>query len=698
MKRAALVISIFLGTAAALAAWSYSSFQTNYILTARASAEAAGVRQSLVGLDQLEKLGSRGVMIALDRSLFDKINAALSGKSVTIHSEHLQDDVRLTVSAASLTPAAGRMAASVDVVARAASSAIEVGFHVEGFAYFAGITSRTGDAGAEGPVFSANFRMVPVSLVPSIRFGFVNLTGRRFANDLVTAGVMRLLFDKLTWSAPYIPRLAIPDMKPFTLTQHFGENGSGTLVAAVTPPHIAFERWLDVTAPIFTSRGVVLASSLSENRPVPAELAVQQEGAVDAAGLEADERSVDARSSSIRELFDKDVAITIGADALTSLSSSLSAALAGKVISARGQSVSGRFFDKKWSDKILGDGGFFAEAADSGRIEASVAVSAPTLSMDANVGPKLTAPVTVSVSAPIHVHVDPLIGGGVGTVVGIVGSGSAVINARLGTGDFPFEGHHVAMVGPDIACTVAHITALTDGKLKIGSGWATVPQIGAKIDQLIGKDPLDPVILFGLPLTRPLVQQEADAQRRTGSYVVKGLFATASLSAFAARARLDGYRMSFAFDASIGETAPEQPTSDQVSRLKKAASDHWAAANPQRCPDVEGIRIEIGDVEIGPNNEVVKFLKNAWSDITTGPGKENEVRKLLDRMSAAAGSYDDETKRLANDVGALASMMFPANTAAGHAAGELGKSTIKVLTNPAGAAADFGTQLFNGFK
>ena len=72
--------------------------------------------------------------------------------------------------------------------------------------------------------------------------------------------------------------------------------------------------------------------------------------------------------------------------------------------------------------------------------------------------------------------------------------------------------------------------------------------------------------------------------------------------------------------------------------------------------------------------------------------------KLLGRIQAAAGGYDDATKQLASDLGAMAQAAFPHDSAVGHAAGEAVKSVTKAVTNPAGAARDFGHQLMRGFK
>jgi hypothetical protein len=135
-----------------------------------------------------------------------------------------------------------------------------------------------------------------------------------------------------------------------------------------------------------------------------------------------------------------------------------------------------------------------------------------------------------------------------------------------------------------------------------------------------------------------------------------------------------------------------------LNRLRKAATDHWNATMRQPCPDLPGIRIEVGDLEIGPNGEIMKFIRNAWNDITKGPGKNNEVVKLLGRIQAGAGKYDEATKKVANDIGDLAKRAFPTDSGVGHAAGELAESVTILATNPAGAVGGFIHQLGRGFR
>ena len=384
---------------------------------------------------------------------------------------------------------------------------------------------------------------------------------------------------------------------------------------------------------------------------------------------------------------------------MTKLTDQLAGALAGFNISIQGKSISGRLFDKKWRDDILGEGGFFAEIQDASRIQGQADLAKPSVVLEPERGPTLSLPVSASFSAPVHVHFDPLIGGGIGTVIGMQGSAGTTLRAWFATTRFPFEGRTIAVAGPVMSCALLDIDARTDGRLKIGDGVATVPQIGAKVGVLVGSNPLAPSLIAGTPISMTILPPDKQAERSSARLsVVDGLFASFSLNDFSAQLGAEGYRIASSFDVALGNEPFPPPSPEDVERLRKAAIDQWNATMRQPCPDLPAIRIEVGDLEIGPNGEILKFLKNAWNDITKGPGKNNEVVKLLGRIQAAAGSYDEATKKAANDVGAMARRAFPTDSGVGHAAGEVAKSVTTLATNPGGAAAGFVHQLGNGFR
>ncbi|KRR02107.1 hypothetical protein [Bradyrhizobium valentinum] len=675
--------------AAAGAATLYTTYQREYILTETAKAEFVGLQQSLHGLQNFTQSSGDGAFIALDKSMFDKMGAALTGQTVTVHSKELDDDIRLTVRSVTLRTEPGRMVARLDLTAADTKRGLAAGLDVEGFLIYAGTTEENSVA-QDSPTDAANFKFIPVKVAPQLQYGFLNLRGRQLTSETITAGTLSFLFDKLALKATYRPHFSFSVGSPETITQHFGDNNSGTVELTAMPSPFHFDQWLTVVAPVFTPKGVVLTATLAPTRQAPSAVGVALPDTVNADDLSRARQEVQAKAGVLDGLFSRDVAVTIGRTAFTKLTDQLANTLAGFSISVQGKAISGRLFDKKWRDNILGEGGVFAEIRDAGWIKGRVNFAKPSVVLDQAQGPSLSLPVSASFIAPVHVHFDPLIGGGIGTSIGMQGSASTTLRAWFGTTKFPFEGRTVAVAGPVMSCGLLDIDARTDGKLKIGDGVATVPQFGAKVGVLVGSKPLAPSFIAGAPITMTILPPAKQDERSTARLsVVDGLYASLSLDDFAAEPSSDGYRLSSSFSVVLGNHPFQQPSSEYMERMRKAAIDHWNATMRQSCPNLPSIRIEVGDLEIGPNGEIMKFLRNAWNDITKGPGKNNEVVKLLGRIQAAAGSYDEATKKAANDVGDMARRAFPTDSGIGHAAGELGKSVTIAVTNPVAAVTGF---------
>lgn len=700
MRKPVLVAACLIGLAAAGGLGLYATYQREYLVTETEKAEFIGLQQSLGGLESFAKLGGDGAFVALDKSLFDKISAALSGQSVTVYSKSLDDQIRLTVRSATLRAEPGRMVAQLALTATDTKRGLGVGLDVEGFVYYAGITEEPSSTGGD-PANAANFKFLPVKIIPQLQYGFLNLRGRQFVSDTVTTGVLSFLFDKLAWKATYQPHVDLAIGSPSTITQHFGDNNAGTVVFTATPSPFRFDRWLTIVAPVFTPKGVVLTATLESSRQAPSGITPARSDKVKSEDLANARAEIAAKAGALNGLYARDVAVTIGRAAFGKLTEQFITDLSGFNISIKGQSIAGRLFDKQWRDNILGDGGYYAEIVDAARIEGRVSFGKSSAALDKERGPYLTMPVSASFGAPVHVHFDPLIGGGFGTSVGIQGSASTTLRAWFATTKFVFEGRTVSLAGPVLSCELLDVDARTDGRLKLGGDVvvATVPSLGAKVGVLIGDKPLAPSVVAGAPILATLVPSTKQEERATASLsILDGLFSSLTVDDLATELGEDGYRISTSFSIELGNQPFASPPSDFIERMRKAATDHWNSTMRQQCPDTPGIRIEVGDLEIGPNGEVLKFLKNAWNDITKGPGKNNEVRKLVDRINGEAAKYDEATKQLANDVGNLAKQAFPTDSGVGHAAGELAKSVTKVITNPGGAVQDFGKQLFNGFR
>ncbi len=307
---------------------------------------------------------------------------------------------------------------------------------------------------------------------------------------------------------------------------------------------------------------------------------------------------------------------------------------------------------EKWRDKILGEGGIKTYVRNcEGCAQATVNLG--ELSINRKNGTLgLSLPVNASGSLAVGLHIDPLVGGGVGTSVGIdVNTRNTQIldiNATpLLINDAQRRGSAVLVW--KAACRKLDITALTDGKVKVGGFSTNVTKIGARIKVPMQPDVLEPILLFNAKLELILFPKPnpvgKSRRARDWRIVSSNVGATITLTprqfvtnstAFYVDADLQVDATPRPKDDLSGEASVpivEQLKNEYMSQRSQVAAATQAAikahARKSTCDTKLEIAVLVGDFEFGPNHELIKFLKNAWSDLKNGPGPNNEVVKFL---------------------------------------------------------------------
>ncbi|MET4260886.1 hypothetical protein ABIC09_005851 [Bradyrhizobium sp. S3.12.5] len=690
-----VVLSLIIATAFGL----YATYQSRYLVDEHNHAQLVSLQQTANGLDALEQGGQKAIAVALDTALFRNIGDQLVGQNVILSHPSLPGEI-LTVAVDRLTfsPQMGRLDGSLGLTIKSDKRLVSAALAVEFVLYFSGVSQASPATTDRPAVFAAEFKLLPVSIDPAISFGFLNLVGRGFVSDIITGNVVSGLSERLTLSAPYQLQLRYTLDENRTFEQKFGDDNKGTLKYRVTHEPISVERWVHIIAPIFSIHGVLLAATLDESVAKPFDV---KPSGYDTSPATLEQQLSGRMASTEKYYSGKQLTISISKGAVGTLTDGISGALRKLSLSLASTEVSGRFVDKHWSDRVLGDGGFYAEAAGGDRVNGSVSVPSATFNYVPGKGLEGSLGLSISVDAAIHVHVDPLIGGGVGTTVGLKGSTNPNVSARIAFSTFSSEGKDIALLAPVLNCTAVDLKVETDGTFKSDFGWTKVPSIGVITGELIGADPSDPAILSGIPVVIPVIAKtDVNVSPASADQIVvrEGLYFTAEATRLTLEAANSGYILGSDFVLQASNHAPDPKEMDErVQRLAAAAKDFWRKAMKPNCPEKPSLRVLVGNLEFGPNNEIIKFIRNAWNDITKGPGKDNEVVKLLDRINGAAKDYDDATKKLAGEIGDAAKNAFPRNNDVGRAAGEVAKSVTKAVTNPGGAVIDLGKQILCGF-
>lgn len=617
---------------------------------------------------------SAGAFIG-NAALNSALDALEGARLEYVPKDKLLSGTTLVLDSIDVRPELGRMEADLAISARKGDLVLKL--------KATALISFRGTERANDDAVQALFRIEPVLVQPSVEFGIFHFGLRDFWARLVPDLAVAFLNPDA-----FVVRLPLADTMRVTLkvkqeaTEPLG--GSAKISYLATLPESTIVRRVSYSTPIVSPGGLWLFGILSDAGQEALKVSdpPTRDPAVLKTAIEALEGSLKSKLAEYSKVPSAALAVRVNKAVFVALGNDIAALPADKRrVDVRSTRSEGRLTETNWHNDLLGDGGAFAELNGGDGLKGSIQFGKPSVGWS-NGRLALTLPATLASEASVHVHFDPLIGGGVGTVIGMNGNGSADITGTALPLLMNKDGLRAVLLQPDLQCKLVEAVVESDGRLKIDLGWTKVPSIGAKFQVPIGREAMTPTPLFdGRPqfVEIPAVEPRADeVAEKPWRFVPAHRALKIALNPIAA----DGDDNGIVFAAEVAIAPIQADTADAVERARSAvaveASSYAArvaeAASSMRpakaCSLNPGFAVLLGGIEFGPNNEIVKFARNAWHDLTQGPGPNNELRKLVE------GAGD----------------------AADHAAKEAEKSVNKVITNPGGAVQDFGHQLFNGFR
>lgn len=296
----------------------------------------------------------------------------------------------------------------------------------------------------------------------------------------------------------------------------------------------------------------------------------------------------------------------------------------------------GALLNDNWYDKVLGKGGIEVRLEnDDGGGKATLTPHAQWTPEGLVVGLDVTGDADVD----LHVHVDPLVGGGVGTSLGahgeISGKGSAVMRmSAIGTNARAF------LLFPEVlANSGLQVQLKTDGKLKfdlLGKNFTMdVPGLGARASLSIPAGILPRIavltnepFLVGLP-------KLAEAGTKNGIALPDSLRSTyivfdpqeASLSS-------GGYFLTA--NASLKNLTP-----NSAKEQRELVRNELRQPKPDTRIAVGDVEVLIGDLAFGSNNDLIKFFLTAV----------NTLKDAIDEVEKAGKAVEREARKIAKETG-----------------------------------------------
>ena len=312
----------------------------------------------------------------------------------------------------------------------------------------------------------------------------------------------------------------------------------------------------------------------------------------------------------------------------------------------------GDLYRRDWRDRLLGRGGIRAYAVCPDCAGATIEIGRPVFDIR---GPelKLWVPIFVNADLGLRLSIDPLVGGGASTSVGLEGSlsgrrvGVTATTRRVSTAN----SGALAIIDWRGSCSRVDTRLTTDGRLSWNVGWMSVPRAGAKVVFSAGGFAARPVVvldetptLVALPRPRPLAEEGPGSDWELQP-------AWSAFTAFTQPLTLDIRDKAIVGVARLVVLPHDRPGSEEgidrlmedLERRVEVRSETISATTEKMleflrdtssCPEGPEFTALIGNVEIGPNNEIVKFLNNLPSDVWDGPGEDSEVCRLITRLGA----------------------------------------------------------------
>ncbi len=548
----------------------------------------------------------------------------------------------LSIEGFDLAPQTGFMGATARVAATIPNYHISMSADVEVVVRFVRYEPANGEKKAQ-----AVFRWQPVAIRPSIPAKSGSLAARG-----AFARVMADLLEMTQKSKLFEIRVPIDDRMTIT----FGVNQTGEIEIQETGGKIKYsakskiseiKRSLEFAPPLFGKDGVWLVGRVADGAPRDwsEDLGVMPPAERRTADIERMSAIIEMRLQKVDP--GTDIIAYVNAGLIETLFSSFADLSEDeRKIEINTTSSEGKLAEKKWRDNILGEGGVYAKLAEGGA-SLTGQLGAPTISIT-DTGISFSVPAKIVAEASVHAHIDPLIGGGVGTTIGITGSVNEKVAFQIEPRLVQSAMGKIAAIYPAMACKAIPVDIQTNGVLKFQGGWASVPKFGVRWQWPIGKQTIAPVSLlderpifmaFMPPPLKDNKNWEPGHRDPAAKLVIHPTQAQMSRRGmwFAGTVTIDSIPVSVNSREKLTDALArvEKELNKEIASIAKSNAEALKAAATIDCNFEDEFAVLIGEVEIGKNNDLVIFFKGVIDNLKRGlavSGAAFDVGKKIAEM------------------------------------------------------------------
>ncbi|MDX8501801.1 hypothetical protein RFM99_25725 [Mesorhizobium sp. VK4C] len=489
---------------------------------------------------------------------------------------------------------------------------------------------------------SLQFRLVPIEIVPEIGWYGLDWRGGKFASDLISSNLLASMIDSAPIMLPIQNGMSVDLGEERNGTIPINKDLGSTLTYSLTIPNIRLAGSLPAMLPLFLKNGLWL---LASETPIEGSDASPNADGISAQDLTRQTSEIRARIDAVSTPA-SDAAVWISSQLLLSaLGRVATLPLAERRLSFRSTKIDGQIAKKDWSDDILGKGGAFAEFVDDNSLKGAAVLARLAPSWEPGKGIHIETSIDVDADAKVHVHVDPLIGGGVGTTMGLVGKASAKLSVGVTFTIDKVDNIHVLVARPVGSCRSVKIDLRTDGTAKTDFGWTKVPSVGIVREQPVDLGIIAPISIFD-DLPRTVDSRDKDGQPLTVATKDRVLtvepawrYLNATIEITKSEATTTGWLL--AANSSMTPANAPVDTLDVTNRRAKI-KDTVSKPGKSTCTSEGSTAVTLGNLEFGPNNELVKFFVSVGKltqQMADRIGNEVNQQKLKEWVNDPAGSF-----------------------------------------------------------
>jgi len=600
----------------------------------------------------------------------------------------------VTLERIDLVPGVAQMTAAISL--RAASKSKNIALALTGEALVLPVAVTPGKD--NGPAH-LRLRLQPTSIRTAAEIGFFSFGLKSYWASLA-ADLVRLFADPslLEVQIPFVDRTALALELDETRTEKVNDAGATITFHTGLPPTVIEQRFT-AWPPLIVPGGIWVLARRSEKGQISITPSPPPMRDALPAAIAALESNV---AAAVPSKPARDVEVFLSGNSFAEMARRIGSLPTDKrTLVVETKAATGRLAEVAWKDNVLGSGGAYAELADAARGRATLELGVQDARWGQD-GLAMALSGRFRAAAPIHVHVDPLIGGGVGTTIGVEGASDGTLSLSAKLRNVATGSGQLVVVEPTFRCDTIAADVASDGRLKADFGWMSVPRIGARIHMPVGRDRLPASPLID---TRPhfvrLSIQDPDGDK--GPWQIRPAWGGAVFRLAAVDGTSDAAGLHARADLRIqpvgrsGDESSLKAAGEAVETETQALLAQWKILSEELqnedtgCNAKSTVEIVLGDLVVGSNNEIVKFLRNAWNDLTKGPGDSNDAVKAGKKIAEvlnALSPHDEAARALTHEIADASARVFGADNPVTKTFAGVDKEVNKALNDPARAAIE----------